>query len=364
MFDPTTNKAVGMQAPRYIPTTMRAIVKHRSGPGAELRTVPVPQIGLRDILVKVMATSICGTDVHIYNWDQWSEERIKPPMVFGHEFAGEVVAIGNEVTDIKLGDYVSAETHVVCGTCYQCRTGFKHFCQDTAILGVHIPGAFAEYVAIPAKNAWKNDRSIPADVASVQEPLGNAIHTALAGELIGNTVAVIGCGPIGVMSIGVAKAAGASTIFALDINPYRLDLAKKMGADVTLNSREVDVVEEIQRLTNGSGVDVILEMSGNPHAIRQGFEMLRCGGRYSMLGIPPVMELDIANAIVFKGATVNGITGRKMFDTWYKTSALLSSGKLDLSPIITHRIALEDFEEGFELMKSGNCGKVVMYPNA
>lgn len=358
-----TNKAVGMQAFRYVPTTMKAVVKHRFGPGAELRTVPVPQVRSREILVKVQATSICGTDVHIYTWDAWSAARIKPPMIFGHEFAGEVVVVGSEVTDVKLGDYVSAETHVVCGTCSQCRTGFKHFCKNTAILGVDIPGAFAEYVVLPAKNAWKNDRSISPEVASVQEPLGNAVHTALAGELIGNTVAVIGCGPIGVLSIGVAKAAGASAIYAIDINDYRLGLASAMGANAVFNGKNVDPVAEIKKLTGGDGVDVVFEMSGNPQAIRQGFEMMRNGGRYSMLGIPAEpMTLDIANAIVFKGATVQGITGRKMFDTWYKTAALLSSGKLDITPVITHRFSLEEFEKGFDLMLSGNCGKVILVP--
>lgn len=357
------NKAVGMQAARYIPTTMQALVKNRSGVGAELRTVPVPTIKPREVLVKVLATSICGTDVHIYNWDEWSQTHVKPPMTFGHEFAGEVVAVGAEVTDVKLGDYVSAECHIVCGTCFQCRTGQKHCCQDYKILGVDIPGCFAQYVAVPAKNAWKNDRSVPPEIASLQDPLGNAVHTALAGELIGNTVAVIGCGAIGIFAVGIAKAAGAAAVYALDINDYRLGLAKSMGADEVINSREVDPVAEINRLTAGAGVDVVLEMSGNPHAIRQGFEMLRNGGRYSMLGVPSKpMELDIAKSIIFKGATVNGITGRRMYDTWYKSSALLKSGKLDISPIITHRFKLEEFEKGFELMNAGECGKVILIP--
>ncbi len=344
-----------------IPDMMKAIAKTEAGPGAKLVTVPVPAIGSRDVLVKVDATAVCGTDLHIYSWDAWSQGRVKPPLIIGHEFGGTVVAVGDEVIDVALGDYVSAETHVVCGTCYQCRTGDKHICANTRILGVDISGCYAEYVAIPAKNAWKNRATLPLEWAALQEPLGNAVHTVLAGDVAGRSVAIIGCGPIGIMAAGVAKACGASAVFAIDLNAYRLDLAMKMGATRAIKADEEDAIAAILAEVPG-GVDVVCEMSGNPKAMRDGFKMIRNGGRYSILGIPSTdVPLDIAE-IVFKGITIQGITGRKMYQTWYQVANLLNSGQLDLSPMITHRMPLEDVEAAMALMKAGLCGKVILTP--
>lgn len=342
---------------------MKAIVKHHRGYGAELQMVDIPQIKEDEVLIKVKATSICGTDVHIYTWDEWSESRVNPPYVFGHEFAGEIVEVGSKVTNVVLGDQVSAETHIVCYECPQCLTGDYHICKNTKIIGVDTHGCFAEYVALPAVNVWKNPKDMPYDVASVQEPMGNAVHTVLAGDVAGKTVAVIGCGPIGIMAVGVAKAAGASQVIAIDLNEYRLDLATKMGATTVINAKENNPVDLVMELTDGNGVDVICEMSGHPIAMNQGFKMVTNGGRVSILSLPvrPV-ELDITNDIVFKGVTVQGITGRKMYTTWQQVSRLLKSGQVDLKPMITHHFPLEDFEKGFDLMISGQCGKVVLQP--
>jgi len=342
---------------------MKAIVKHHRGYGAELQMVDIPQIKEDEVLIKVKATSICGTDVHIYTWDEWSESRVNPPYVFGHEFAGEIVEVGSKVTNVVLGDQVSAETHIVCYECPQCLTGDYHICKNTKIIGVDTHGCFAEYVALPAVNVWKNPKDMPYDVASVQEPMGNAVHTVLAGDVAGKTVAVIGCGPIGIMAVGVAKAAGASQVIAIDLNEYRLDLATKMGATTVINAKENNPVDLVMDLTDGNGVDVICEMSGHPIAMNQGFKMVTNGGRVSILSLPvrPV-ELDITNDIVFKGVTVQGITGRKMYTTWQQVSRLLKSGQVDVKPMITHHFPLEDFEKGFDLMISGQCGKVVLQP--
>lgn len=347
--------------PTAIPETMKAIAKTQAGPGAELITAPVPSYGPRDVLVKVQATAVCGTDLHIYTWDAWSQGRVKPPLIVGHELGGTVVAVGDEVTDVKVGDYVSAETHVVCGTCYLCRTGEKHICTNTHILGVDIPGCYAEYVAIPAKNAWKNAATLPLEWAPLQEPLGNAVHTVLAGDIAGRTVAVVGCGPIGIMAVGVAKACGASAVFAIDLNAYRLDLAEKMGATRTIKADEEDAVAAVLREVPG-GVDVVCEMSGNARAMRDGFKMIRNGGRYSILGIPSQdVSLDVAE-IVFKGVTIQGITGRRMYQTWYQVANLLNSGRLDLNPIVTHRMPLEAVDDAMALMKAGACGKIILTP--
>jgi threonine 3-dehydrogenase len=342
---------------------MKAIVKHHRGYGAQLQMVDIPQIKEDEVLIKVKATSICGTDVHIYTWDEWSQSRVNPPYIFGHEFAGEVVEVGKNVTNVQVGDFVSAETHIVCGECPQCLTGNYHICKNTKIIGVDTNGCFAEYVALPAVNVWKNPKDMPFDVASVQEPMGNAVHTVLAGDVAGKTVAVIGCGPIGIMAVGVAKAAGASQVIAFDLNDYRLDLAKKMGATTTVNSKNEDPLAVVERLTDGNGVDVVCEMSGHPVAMNQGFKMVTNGGRVSILSLPvkPV-EIDITNDIVFKGITVQGITGRRMFSTWQQVSSLLNSGQVDVKPMITHHFPLEEFEKGFELMIQGKCGKVVLQP--
>lgn len=343
---------------------MKALVKHHEGKGAELQQVDIPKIGDLDVLIKVKATSICGTDVHIYNWDEWSASRVKPPYVFGHEFAGEVVEVGDKVNKVQVGDYVSAETHIVCHNCPQCLTGKFHICENTQIIGVDTNGCFAEYVALPEENLWKNPEDMPTDIASIQEPMGNAVHTVLNGDVAGKNVAIIGCGPIGLMAVGVAKAAGASKVLAFDLNSYRLELAEKMGATTIINSGEEDPVKRARELTNNHGVDVVCEMSGHPVAMDQGFKMITNGGRVSILSLPikPV-TLDITNDVVFKGVEVQGITGRKMFETWQQVSRLLSSKQVDVTPIITHHLPLEEFEKGFDLMNQGKCGKVVLHPN-
>lgn len=343
---------------------MKALVKHIKGEGAEIRTVDVPKIEDNEVLVKINAVSICGTDVHIYTWDAWSEGRIKDvPYVFGHEFSGEVVELGSKVKSVCIGDHVSAETHFVCGVCPQCLEGKAHVCKNTEILGVDRQGCFAEYVAIPESNIWKNPKEMPFEVASIQEPFGNAVHTVLSGEVAGRTVAVIGCGPIGVMAVGVAKAAGASQIIAFDLNDYRLDLAKKLGATTVVNSSNENPLEVIDRLTKGNGVDVVCEMSGHPVAMDQAFKMVTNGGRISILSLPakPV-ALDVTNDIVFKGITVHGITGRVMYKTWKQVTELISSGQVNLSDVITHTLPMDEFEKGFDLMIKGQCGKVVLIP--
>ncbi|WP_241236362.1 L-threonine 3-dehydrogenase [Brevibacillus marinus] len=346
-------------------STMKAIVKQQAQPGAELREVPIPQIAPHEVLIAVQAASICGTDLHIYNWDRWAQSRIRTPIVLGHEFSGVVVEVGSLVADVQPGDYVSAETHVVCHHCPQCRTGQYHVCQNTSLLGIDFPGCFAEYVKLPAENVWKNPPGMPYAVASLQEPLGNAVHAVLAGPVAGRTVAVVGCGPIGLMAVAVARAAGATQIVALDVNPYRLGLARTAGATATIQSQAEDPVKRVQELTDGNGVDVVCEMSGHPVAIRQGLEMLTNGGRMSILSLPaqPV-EIDITRHIVFKGVTVLGITGRRMFETWRQAAGLLRSGMVDLAPLITHTLPLERFAEGFALMTSGQCGKVVLIPSS
>ncbi len=344
-------------------STMKALLKHEAGRGAQLVNVPIPRPGQGEILVKIRATSICGTDVHIYTWDPWAQGRIKTPLIFGHEFAGDVVEVGPGVSSVKVGDYVSAETHIVCNTCVQCRTGRAHVCQAYQIIGVDRQGCFAEYIVIPAVNAWHNPPEMDPAVAALQEPLGNAVHTAFAGELTAKTVLVTGCGPIGILAAGVARAVGASRVIAADLNNYRLGLAKQLGATDIINSAERDLTESVSALLGSEGVDVVLEMSGAVSAINQGLQLLKNGGRMSILGIPakPV-AIDVARDIVFKGVTVNGITGRTMYDTWYKTRGLLESGSLKVEPLITHRFPLEEFEQAFEVMISGNSGKVVLIP--
>jgi threonine 3-dehydrogenase len=340
---------------------MTAALKAEAAPGATFARVDIPQIGPRDVLVQVKAASICGTDVHIYEWDAWAQSRMKIPRIFGHEFAGEIVETGREVTGLSPGDFVAAETHITCGHCYQCLTGQGHICQNVQIIGVDRDGAFAEYIAIPASVAWKTGKEIDHSVASIQEPFGNAVHATYAGEIANKTVAVFGCGPIGLWAVGLAHMSGASSVFAVEPNNKRLDIATRMGADYTLNPREVDAVQRILEITDGLGVDVVLEMSGNPQAIRQGFKALRNGGRVSLLGLPSRMvELDLANDIIFKGATVQGISGRRIFDTWFRTRRILESGQLDLKQVITHTLPFDQLHEAMEIMKSGDCGKIVL----
>jgi len=341
--------------------SMKALVKTEKGVGAELIDVPKPEIGPNDVLVKVKTASICGTDLHIYFWDEWAQKRIHPPRTFGHELAGTVVEIGSDVTTVKIGDFVSAETHIVCGKCYQCSNGNAHVCKDIKILGVDVDGAFAEYVKIPETNAWKTSSEIPAQIASVQEPLGNAVHTVLSEPVSGKSVLVLGCGPIGLMAVSVAKCCGAYPVIAADINGYRLDIAKKMGADLTIDASKEDVLNEVMNATGGLGVDVSLEMAGSKTTIGESFKAVKPAGRVSMLGIAlEPMEIDVSEDIVFKGLRIYGITGRRMFETWHTLKSLLESGRLDLSPLLTHEFRLDEYENAFALARSGKCGKVIL----
>ncbi|MCM3342763.1 L-threonine 3-dehydrogenase [Paenibacillus sp. MER TA 81-3] len=342
--------------------TMIGLVKEERKPGAVLKEVPVPTCGPHEVLVRVKASSICGTDVHIYKWDDWAARTVVTPNVFGHEFAGVVEAIGDEVTNVKVGDYVSGEGHVVCGVCKACRTGNAHVCRNTKSFGITIPGCFAEYAVVRASNIIQNDPMLPFDIACLQDPLGNAVQAALSGDVVGKSVAVIGVGPIGLMAIAVAKACGSGSVYAVDINPYRLAMAKSMGADVVINSREVPMAQALMEATNGEGVEVVLEMSGHPDAIRDALKAAAMAGRVSLLGIPTQeVPLDLAQDIIFKGLHIEGITGRRMFDTWYQIKGLLGWGRLDLAPLVTHHFTLNQYEEAFELMASGNCGKIVFW---
>ncbi len=345
--------------------TMGAVVKHRAAAGAEWREIPVPRIGPEDVLIEVKAASICGTDLHIYQWDEWASRRIRIPQVMGHETAGNVVEVGSEITTFKPGDYVSVETHITCGTCYPCRVGRAEVCSNTRIVGVDTDGSFARYLKLPARCAWKNDRTLPPEIAALQEPLGNAVDTVLAEDVSGKTMVVLGAGPVGLLAMGVAKASGAATIFATDVSDYRLNLARQMGATHTFNARRDKVVEAILDLTRGDGVDVVIEMSGNPEALSQGFKVLAPGGRLSLLGLShgPV-RIDLNNEVILKGARIYGITGRKIFTTWYKSSRLLTSGLLDLRPLLTHRLPLTEFATAMDLMTRGECGKIALLPAA
>ncbi len=342
---------------------MKAVVKTHAGPGFEMCEVPIPQIGATDILIRTRATSICGTDVHIYNWDPWAANRIKPPVIIGHEFCGDVVEIGSQVTDVAVGDFISAESHIVDNTCDLCRTGLAHICRNTQIIGVDRDGSFAEFVAIPAANAWHNPPNMPPEIAALEENFGNAVHTALETPVVARKILVTGCGPVGVMTIAVTKAAGARSIYASDISDYRLELARKTGADMTLNPKRDNVVKAVLEVTNGEGVDVLLEMSGAQTAIRDGLQLLKAGGHAVLLGLPPKpFELDLGNLVIMKGITLHGIAGRKLWETWYEIRGLLRSGAVNLEPVITHRFRLYEFEKAFQTMMSGESGKVVLLP--
>lgn len=360
---PTTTESTRASVTRARPTTMKAIVKAAAGPGAEVRDVAVPVAGRGEVLLRVLRAGVCGTDLHIWNWDRWSEGRVKPPVTLGHEFVGEVIELGEDVHNVKLGDAVACESHVVCGTCLACRTGAGHVCENTRILGVDINGGFAEFVAVPAVNAWHIPAGVPLEVAAVMEPCGNAVHTAFAGPLSGCNIAVTGCGPIGLFAIGVARAAGAARVFATDVSPYRLELARQMHADAVIDVSKDDMVARCMELTGGRGLDGVLEMSGNPKAVRDGLAALRMGGRMSMLGLPTEpFELDWNRLVIFKGITLHGIIGRRMYDTWYQLDQLLGSGRLDLRPAITHVMEMARFDEAIGLLREGRAGKVVLVP--
>jgi threonine 3-dehydrogenase len=342
-------------------STMKALSKLKPEAGFVLNEVPIPEIGPTDVLIKVEKAGVCGTDFHIYNWDKWAQNRVKPPLVIGHEFMGTVAAIGNAVRAVRVGDRVSAEGHIADLTCVLCRTGQAHICEHVKIIGVDCPGAFAEYIAMPEYNVWPLDPAIPDEFAAVFDPLGNAVHTVMAAGVSTKSVVITGVGSIGLMAIPVARAAGAASVFAIDVNPAKLELAKRLGADETFDSRAPGLVDEIKRRTNGDGVEVLLEMSGSGAAIDMGLQMVRNGGTAALLGIPSDnININLAERIIFKGLTVLGINGRKMFETWYQTQALVKGGRVDLRPIITHVLPFREFDRAFALMKSGEAAKIVL----
>ncbi len=341
--------------------TMWAIEKSERGPGLRRVEAPIPKVGPKDVRIRVTAFAVCGTDLHIVEWDRWAESRIRPPLIPGHEFTGIVESTGEDVTLVRPGDRVTGETHVYCGLCYACRRGLPHLCQNVQILGVDRQGAFADFVVIPEQNVWKLHPKIAEEIAAVLDPLGNAVHTVLAGPVAGLRFAVFGCGPIGCFAVGVLKAAGAAWVAAVDKNPFRLGLAERMGADLLLNVERDAIVPAIRNATEGRGVDGMLEMSGSPGAFRDGFEVLANGGRVALLGIPSKpLEIDVAKEIIFRGATVQGINGRWIFDTWYRMEALLLGGTLDIRPVITHIMGWEEFDAAVELQRSGKAGKIVL----
>jgi len=341
---------------------MLAVRKLKNEPGLWLqRDTPAPQIGPRDVLVAVTHSGICGTDRHIYEWDAWSRSRVKLGITTGHEFVGRVQAVGSAVSRTAVGQRVSAEGHIGCGVCQPCRTGNGHICEKVDILGIDTDGCFAEFVAVPEENIWPVHPDIPDHIAAIFDPLGNAMHTVMAAGVSGRSVLITGVGIIGLMAVTIARAAGAGKILVTDVSPRRLELAKQLGADVTFDSKDDSWPSKARQLTHDQGPEVLLEMSGHPKAIRQGFTALRNGGTAALLGLPsePV-PLDLPNDIIFKGATVLGINGRKMFETWYQVENFLLSGRLNLEPIVTHHLPLTEFERGLKLMQSGEAIKVVL----
>jgi threonine 3-dehydrogenase len=338
---------------------MKALVKARPEPGIWLQEIPEPRVGHNDVLIRVRKTAICGTDMHIYNWDAWAQKTIPVPMAVGHEYCGEVVEIGSEVAGIKPGDRVSGEGHITCGYCRNCRAGRRHLCRNTVGVGVNRPGCFAEYLAIPAVNTFKLPASIGDDTASILDPLGNATHTALSFNLVGEDVLITGAGPIGIMATAIARFAGARHIVITDVNEYRLALAKKMGASIALNVKQGSLDDAMKELGMQEGFDVGLEMSGNPAAFRELLRTMHHGGSVALLGIPPEEMAIDWNQVIFKGLVIKGIYGREMFETWYKMSSMLQSG-LDISPVITHHLPIAEYRTAFETMGTGKSGKIIL----
>ncbi len=339
--------------------TMRALVKSKAEPGLWLEEVPIPEIGINDVLIRVDRTGICGTDLHIWKWDDWARKTIPVPMVVGHEFVGEIVAVGSNVADFRPGDVVSGEGHVVCGRCRNCLAGRRHLCAHTQGVGVNRPGAFAEYLALPMTNVWHHDSSIDRDVASIFDPFGNAVHTALSFPVLGEDVLITGAGPIGIMAAAVVRHAGARHVVITDVNPYRLELARKMGVSLALDVRTQTVAGAQKKLGMKEGFDIGLEMSGNPAAFRDMLANMAHGGKIAMLGIPDrEMAIDW-NLVIFNMLTIKGIYGREMYETWYMMTVMLQSG-LDIRPVITHRFPCTEFQKGFEVMFSGQAGKVIL----
>lgn len=338
---------------------MRALVKARAERGLWLEDVPEPEYGINDVLIRVRRTGICGTDVHIYQWDEWAQQTIPVPMVIGHEFVGEIAAVGSNVSDFHVGDLVSGEGHVTCGRCRNCLAGRRHLCANTSGVGVNRPGAFAEYIVLPMTNIWRHHHGVPEEIAAIFDPFGNAVHTALAFPVLGEDVLISGAGPIGLMAIPIVRHAGARFVVATDLNPFRLDLARKMGATLAVDPRETPVAEVQKQLGMVEGFDVGLEMSGSRAAFVEMIDNMAHGGRIAMLGIPAKpMEIDWRK-VIFNMLTVRGIYGREMYETWYKMSVLVTSG-VDISPVITHRFSYKDYEKGFAAMIGGETGKVIL----
>ena len=344
---------------------MTAVLKESPAPGARVTTVDLPTIGPDDLLLRVRATSICGTDLHIVNWDDWAKSIIQPPLVFGHEFTAEVVEVGKNVEGFKSGELVSVESHIPCGKCIQCRSDLRHICDELKIIGIHRAGCFAEYVAMPALCCWKIPKGLPPEIGSIMEPMGNAVHAVHAAGVEGKDIAVFGCGPTGLFAITVAKAKGAASVVAIDVNPKRLELAREVGADVTLDGNSQDITDQVMAQGHQGGADVVFDMSGNEKAINNGLKSVRKGGIFVAFGIAsrPV-EIDLSNEVIMKGRTILGIVGRHMFDTWKEMQRLLDSGELDPAPVITHRFKLTEFPTAIETLQNGKnkVGKVVLFP--
>ena len=339
---------------------MNALVKKQQGPGLWLEQVPVPEIGINEVLIKIDRTGICGTDLHIYNWDAWAQRTIPVPLVIGHEFTGVIEAIGSNVKDFRIGDAVSGEGHVVCGQCRNCLAGRRHLCSDTSGVGVNRAGAFAEYLTLPMTNVWHHDASISADVRAIFDPFGNAVHTSLSFNVLGEDVLITGAGPIGLMAIAVVRHAGARHVVVTDLNPQRRALAQCMGATCVIDPKAESLADVQYKLNMKEGFDVGLEMSGSPDAFRDMLKQMCHGGKIAMLGIPESQTVIDWDLVVFNGLTIKGIYGREMYETWYKMTAMLQTG-LDITPVITHRFHYRDFEKGFEAMRAGECGKVLLY---
>ncbi len=338
---------------------MKALVKSKSERGLWMEDIATPKVGHNDVLIKIRRTAICGTDIHIYQWDDWASKTIPVPLAVGHEFCGEIVECGSEVKGFSIGDRVSAEGHITCGVCRNCRAGRRHLCMNTVGVGVNRAGAFAEYLSVPAFNVFKLPDSISDEMASILDPLGNAAHTALSFDLVGEDVLITGAGPIGIMAVAICRYAGARHVVITDINDYRLELARKMGATTALNVTRETLDDTMRDLGMEEGFDVGMEMSGNPQAFRDMLRTMHHGGKIAILGIPPEeMSIDWTN-VIFKGLVLKGIYGREMFETWYKMSSMLQSG-LNIEPIITHRFDVDDFQAGFDLMESGQSGKVIL----
>jgi threonine 3-dehydrogenase len=338
---------------------MKALVKSRSERGLWLEEIPEPTIGINDVLIRVQKTGICGTDVHIYQWDDWAQKTIPVPMAIGHEFVGEIVQVGSNVNDFHPGDIVSGEGHVTCGRCRNCLAGRRHLCAQTQGVGVNRPGAFAEFISLPMSNIWRHHAGIDKDVAAIFDPFGNAVHTALSFNVVGEDVLITGAGPIGIMSIPVVRHAGARHVVITDMNPYRLDLARRMGATLAINPNETSLAEVLKQLHMAEGFDVGLEMSGNSAALRDMIAHMSHGGKIAILGIPARESQMDWRQVIFNMITIKGIYGREMYETWYKMSVLLESG-VDISSVITHRFDHTEFEKGFEVMMSGLAGKVIL----